>query len=113
MTAARSECVQPIGTSRSAAQNGTLHVAYLIPALRALGLDAGPITGFDPARVDDEFFPEGKIKSNVLINIGYGVDAKLFPRSPRFPNGTDPLKPVERPRGVGHADAEAIGRGAK
>jgi 3-hydroxypropanoate dehydrogenase len=42
------------------------------------------MTGFDPAKVDDEFFPEGRIKSNVLINIGYGDDAKLFPRSPRF-----------------------------
>ena len=68
---------------RSAFQNGTLQVAYLILALRALGLDAGPMTGFDNAKVDAEFFPDGKIKSNVLINIGYGDDSKLFPRSPR------------------------------
>lgn len=70
--------------SRSAFQNGTLQVAYLIFALRAVGLDAGPMTGFDNAKVDAEFFPEGHVKSNVIINIGYGDRAKLFPRSPRF-----------------------------
>ena len=69
---------------RSAAQNGTLQVAYLILALRAVGLDAGPMTGFEPAKVEQQFFPEGKVKANVLINIGYGDDAKLLPRSPRF-----------------------------
>lgn len=70
--------------TRSAAQNGTLQVAYLILALRAVGLDAGPMTGFDPAKVEQQFFPEGQVKANVLINIGYGDDAKLFPRSPRL-----------------------------
>jgi len=70
--------------ARSAAQNGTLQVAYLIFALRAVGLDAGPMTGFDPAQVEREFWPHGRIKANVLINIGYGDDAKLFPRSPRL-----------------------------
>ena len=70
--------------ARSAAQNGTLQVAYLILALRSIGLDAGPMTGFDNAKVDAEFFPEGKIKSNVIINIGYGDDEKLFPRNPRL-----------------------------
>ena len=69
---------------RTAFQSGTLQVAYLILALRAVGLDAGPMTGFDNAKVDAEFFPDGKIKSNVLINIGYGDDEKLFPRSPRL-----------------------------
>ena len=69
---------------RTAFQSGTLQVAYLILALRALGLDAGPMAGFDNAKVDADFFPDGKTKSNVLINIGYGDDAKLFPRSPRF-----------------------------
>ena len=58
--------------------------AYLILALRAVGLDAGPMGGFDAAKVEAEFFPEGTIKANVIINIGYGDDAKLFPRSPRF-----------------------------
>jgi 3-hydroxypropanoate dehydrogenase len=74
----------PVFAARSAFQNGTLQVAYLLIALRAVGLDTGPMTGFDNAKVDAEFFPEGTIKSNVLINIGYGDDAKLFPRSPRF-----------------------------
>ena len=42
------------------------------------------MSGFDPAKVEQQFFPEGKVKANVLINIGYGDDAKLFPRSPRL-----------------------------
>jgi 3-hydroxypropanoate dehydrogenase len=70
--------------ARSAFQNGTLQVAYLIIALRAVGLDTGPMTGFDRTKVDAEFFPDGRFKSNVLINIGYGDLSKLFPRSPRF-----------------------------
>jgi 3-hydroxypropanoate dehydrogenase len=70
--------------ARSAFQNGTLQVAYLIIALRAVGLDTGPMTGFDRTKVDAEFFPDGRFKSNVLINIGYGDSSKLFPRSPRF-----------------------------
>jgi 3-hydroxypropanoate dehydrogenase len=74
----------PAFAARSAFQNGTLQVAYLIVALRAVGLDTGPMTGFDNAKVDAEFFPEGHVKSNVLINIGYGDHEKLFPRSPRF-----------------------------
>jgi 3-hydroxypropanoate dehydrogenase len=74
----------PAFAARSAFQNGTLQVAYLLLALRAVGLDTGPMTGFDNAKVDAEFFPEGHVKSNVLINIGYGDAEKLFPRSPRF-----------------------------
>ena len=74
----------PAFAARAAFQNGTLQVAYLIVALRAVGLDTGPMTGFDNAKVDSEFFPAGHIKSNVLINIGYGDHEKLFPRSPRF-----------------------------
>ena len=70
--------------ARAAFQNGTLQVAYLIIALRAVGLDTGPMTGFDRTKVDAEFFPDGRFKSNVLINIGYGDSSKLFPRSPRF-----------------------------
>jgi 3-hydroxypropanoate dehydrogenase len=69
---------------RSAAQNGTLQIAYFILALRAVGLDAGPMTGFEPAMVEEEFFPNGRVKADVLVNIGYGDDAKLFPRSPRL-----------------------------
>jgi 3-hydroxypropanoate dehydrogenase len=74
----------PAKAARAAFQNGTLQVAYLILALRAVGLDTGPMTGFDNAKVDAEFFPEGRVKSNVLINIGYGDGEKLFARSPRF-----------------------------
>ena len=70
--------------ARAAFQNGTLQVAYLILALRAVGLDTGPMTGFDNAKVDAEFFAGTDVKSNVLINIGFGDASKLFPRSPRF-----------------------------
>jgi len=69
----------------TAFRNGTLQGAYLIIAARSLGLDAGPMSGFDNAKVDQEFFPGGKIKSNFLINLGHGDHAKLFPRNPRLP----------------------------
>ena len=65
-------------------RNGSMQVAYLILALRAVGLDTGPMSGFDNGKVDAEFFPDGQYKSNVLINIGYGDTSKLFPRSPRL-----------------------------
>jgi 3-hydroxypropanoate dehydrogenase len=68
----------------TAFRNGTLQAAYLIVALRALGLDTGPMSGFDKAAVDREFFPDGKVKSNFLLNIGYGDPAKLYPRGPRL-----------------------------
>jgi 3-hydroxypropanoate dehydrogenase len=67
----------------TAYKNGTLQVAYFILALRAVGLDAGPMSGFDNGAVDAEFYG-GQVKSNVLINIGYGDPAKLFPRGPRL-----------------------------
>ncbi len=68
----------------TAFRNGTLQAGYLILALRALGLDTGPMSGFDKAAVDREFFPDGKVKSNFLLNIGYGDATKLYPRGPRF-----------------------------
>ena len=74
----------PEFAARSAFQNGTLQVAYFLIALRAVGLDTGPMTGFDNAKVDAEFFAGTDVKSNVIINIGYGDYEKLFPRSPRF-----------------------------
>jgi 3-hydroxypropanoate dehydrogenase len=74
----------PEFAARAAFQNGTLQVAYLILALRSVGLDTGPMTGFDNAKVDAEFFAGTDVKSNVLINVGYGDVEKLFPRSPRF-----------------------------
>lgn len=75
---------QPL-IATTAFRNGTLQGAYLLLAARVLGLDAGPMSGFDNEKVDKEFFPDGKIKSNFLINLGYGDGAKLFPRSPRLP----------------------------
>ena len=68
----------------TAFRNGTLQGAYLILAARALGLDCGPMSGFDNAMVDRLFFPEGSVKSNFLCNIGHGEAKNLFPRSPRF-----------------------------
>jgi len=65
-------------------RNGSLQGAYLILALRAVGLDCGPMSGFDNAKADMAYFPDGRLKSNFLINIGYGIGAKLPPRNPRF-----------------------------
>src|SRR5665213_3121500 len=70
--------------AHTAAQSGTLQLAYLILALRAVGLDTGPMGGFDKTKVDAEFFAGTRIRSNLLVNIGYGDHTKLFPRSPRF-----------------------------
>ncbi|MBV8192900.1 MAG: malonic semialdehyde reductase [Alphaproteobacteria bacterium] len=68
----------------TAFRNGSLQGAYLITAVRALGLDVGGMSGFDNAKVDEAFFPDGRFKSNFLCNIGYGDHSKLFNRSPRF-----------------------------
>ena len=68
----------------TAQQSGTLQGAYLIIAARALGLDCGPMGGFDNARVDATFFPEGTVKSNFLCNLGYGDPARLHSRAPRL-----------------------------
>ena len=68
----------------TAYQSGTLQGAYLIIAARALGLDCGPMGGFDNAKGDAAFFPEGTVKSNFLCNLGYGDPAKLHPRAPRL-----------------------------
>ncbi len=74
----------PALIEETAFRNGALQGGYLILALRAVGLDAGPMSGFDKAKVDAEFFPGGRVKSNFLINIGYGDPAKLYPRGPRL-----------------------------
>jgi len=68
----------------TAFRNGSLEGAYFILAARALGLDCGPMSGFDAAKVNAEFFPDGKWKSNFLCNLGYGDSTKLFPRNPRL-----------------------------
>jgi 3-hydroxypropanoate dehydrogenase len=71
----------------TAFRNGTLQGAYLILALRSLGLDSGAMSGFDNALVDQTFFAGTKVTSNFLLNIGYGSQKNLFPRSPRFDFG--------------------------
>lgn len=68
----------------AALRNGSLQGAYLLLAARALGLDAGPMSGFDNAKVDAAFFAGTTVKSNFLINLGYGDPAGVFPRLPRL-----------------------------
>ncbi|MEO1205185.1 MAG: malonic semialdehyde reductase [Pseudomonadota bacterium] len=68
----------------TAFRNSTLQGAYLILAARAVGLDCGPMSGFDPAGVTKEFFPGTTVKANFLCNLGYGDESELFDRSPRF-----------------------------
>jgi 3-hydroxypropanoate dehydrogenase len=68
----------------TAFRNGSLQGAYLIMAARALGLDCGPMSGFDNGGVDGDFFAGTNIKSNFLCNLGYGDHSVLNPRSPRF-----------------------------
>jgi 3-hydroxypropanoate dehydrogenase len=74
---------QPLIES-TAFRNGTLQGAYLIVAARSLGLDCGPMSGFDNAKVDSLFFEGTSWKSNFLVNLGYGDESKLFPRLPRL-----------------------------
>jgi 3-hydroxypropanoate dehydrogenase len=68
----------------TAFRNGSLQGAYLMIAARALGFDIGGMSGFDNAKVDAAFFPDGRFKSNFLCNVGYGDHSKLFNRSPRL-----------------------------
>lgn len=68
----------------TAFRNGSLQGAYLIIAARALGLDTGPMSGFDNHKVDDAFFAANGWKSNFLVSIGYGDTTNQFPRAPRF-----------------------------
>ena len=68
----------------TAFRNGSLQGAYLILAARALGLDCGPMSGFDNAGVDREFFAGTQIKSNFICSLGYGSDEHLYPRNPRL-----------------------------
>ena len=68
----------------SAFRNSSLQAAYFILAARALGLDCGPMSGFDAGKVNAEFFPDGRWKVNLLCNLGYGDHSKLFPRNPRL-----------------------------
>ena len=74
----------PAMAEATAARNGTLQGAYFIVAARALGLDCGPMSGFDNAGVDQAFFAGTRIKSNFICSIGHGDPASLKPRSPRL-----------------------------
>jgi 3-hydroxypropanoate dehydrogenase len=68
----------------TAFRNSSLQAAYFILAARSLGLDCGPMSGFNADKLNAEFFPDGKWKVNLLCNLGYGDPSKLFPRNPRL-----------------------------
>ena len=68
----------------TAFRNGSLQGGYLLIAARALGLDVGPMSGFDAEGVKREFFPDDAVEPNFIVNLGYGTDENLFPRSPRL-----------------------------
>ena len=74
----------PEHTQETAFRNASLQAAYFMIAARSLGLDCGPMSGFDNAKVDAEFFPDGQLKSNFLCNLGKGDPSKLPPVNPRF-----------------------------
>lgn len=69
---------------RVALRGSSMQAAYLILAARSLGLDTGPMSGFDTDKVDEAFFKGTSIKSNVLVNLGKGDPSAIFPRSPRL-----------------------------
>lgn len=71
-------------SATTAFRNGTLQGGYFLLAARAVGLDCGPMSGFDNAKIDAEFFPDGRFKSNFLCGLGHGDPAKVHPRSPRL-----------------------------
>ena len=70
--------------SVTAIRNGTLGGAYFMIAARACGLDCGPMSGVDLAKVNAEFFSDGRFSANFILNLGYGDDSKLFNRNPRL-----------------------------
>lgn len=74
----------PALSHETALRNSSLQGAYFMLAARAVGLDVGPMSGFNPAKVDEAFFKGTSWKSNFLCNIGYGDHAKMYPRGPRL-----------------------------
>jgi len=74
----------PENAEITAFRNGTLQGAYFMIAARAVGLDVGGMSGFDNAKVDTEFFPDGRVKSNFLCNVGHGDPAKVLAKLPRL-----------------------------
>jgi 3-hydroxypropanoate dehydrogenase len=77
----------PAAIEPTAFRNGSLQAAYFMLALRAVGLDVGPMSGFDPAKVDAEFFEGTNLRANMLCGIGHGDPTKVFDRSPRLEFG--------------------------
>lgn len=75
---------KPEAIAATAFRNSSLQGAYFIIAARALGLDCGPMSGFDSAKVDQLFFAGTSVKSNFLINVGYGNPAVIHPREARY-----------------------------
>jgi 3-hydroxypropanoate dehydrogenase len=75
---------EPVLEQTTAFRNGTLQGAYFIVAARALGLDCGPMSGFNNAKVDEEFFAGSRVKSNFICGVGYGDPSGVFARSPRL-----------------------------
>jgi len=75
---------KPEKIKESAFRDSSLQAAYLLLAARSIGLDCGPMSGFDNAVLDAEFFPDGKVKSNFICGIGYGDSAKVYPRLARL-----------------------------
>ncbi len=75
---------KPEKIEENAWRNSSLQAAYLMLAARSLGLDCGPMTGFDFTKMDQVFFPEGQIKTNMICALGYGDESKLYPRGPRL-----------------------------
>jgi len=75
---------KPEKIQETAFRNSSLQGAYFMLAARSLGLDCGPMSGFDKAKLDTEFFPDGIIKSNFICAIGYADDSRLHPRGPRL-----------------------------
>ncbi|MBL4836393.1 MAG: malonic semialdehyde reductase [Kordiimonadaceae bacterium] len=74
----------PVVSEETAFRNSTLQGAYLMMAARSIGLDCGPMSGFDAEGVDKEFFAGTSLKSNFLCSLGYGSNEGIFPRSPRL-----------------------------
>lgn len=81
---ARDWFADPAARRESAFRNSSLQGGYFMIAARALGLDVGPMSGFDVEGVKAEFFPDSAVQPNFIVNLGYGTDENLFPRSPRL-----------------------------
>lgn len=75
---------KPEKIQETAFRNSSLQGAYFMLAARGLGLDCGPMSGFDKNKLDAEFFPDGKIKSNFICAIGHADTSRLYPRGPRL-----------------------------